>query len=145
MLNGFVSSFTIITLSEIDKNPIIDLLHCSSLQFPIHFCAFLHLSISLCGFHVLSSFFYPVCFCYSQYQSINQSSQPFMPLLADGLHNLVVGLNQETHHAGSGRLGGLASCHSGLTAWLSQYIQVNILHFCLLVLLPHPPFQSSCT
>ena len=43
--------------------------------------------------------------------------QPFMPLLADGLHNLVVGLNQETHHAGSGRLGGLASCHSGLTAW----------------------------
>ena len=47
---------------------------------------------------------------------INQSSQPFMPLLADGLHNLVVGLNQETHHAGSGRLGGLASCHSGLTA-----------------------------
>ena len=53
------------------------------------------------------------------WRSINhQSSQPFMPLLADGLHNLVVGLNQETHHAGSGRLGGLASCHSGLTAWL---------------------------
>ena len=50
--------------------------------------------------------------------SFIHSSQPFMPLLADGLHNLVVWLNQETHHAGSGRLGGLASCHSGLTAWL---------------------------
>ena len=33
---------------------------------------------------------------------------------------MVVGLNQETHHAGSGRLGGLASCHSGLTAQVGE-------------------------
>ena len=57
-----------------------------------------------------------------------------MPLLADGLHNLVVGFNQETHHAGSGRLGGLASCHSGLTAWLCGRLAQHILEKCHIIL-----------
>ena len=40
---------------KLPRIPSVILLHCSSLQFPLHFCAFLHLSISLCGFLVLSS------------------------------------------------------------------------------------------